>query len=374
MKIRRGRRNWLGIITAAWFAAGWASGRCVGEEGAEPDASKTQRRTDLDWPYSGMPENWLPWHLRQQPLPPREKVREVETQATQRVKRETPVDAQSVPLNLGGNDTLYGALLIPPLREGRCLPAGVGELQGRFEIDGASLKEDPASKFSQIDGRFSELTLRYRHGILDGLEASAEITSAGWRSGDDIFLVRENYQALIIDKDLAAPVITNLTLGGKLNLYTPARGATALALAGDVKIPLAGSHELATSGGVDGDVALLFSWNLRPVVLHANVGYVLTGNQKFPEGTQNLKDVWFISGGAVYTVNWWLALAAQLYVHGSAYDFIGKEMEKSVASIVVGPRFEIFSETMLEVGIGFGLTDSSSDWFVGVQLSRLIGW
>jgi hypothetical protein len=377
MKPRYGRGGRQIAAAAAWILAAGAAGLVAAEEKPAPAAPKAPPASEgktLDWPYSGMPEAWLPWHLRPQPVAGPEKPKELRSPAIDKVRRETPVEMLADPLDIGGNDTLYGALLIPTLREGRCLPEGVGELQIRFQMDGVKLDPDPAPAFVRLDGRFSEGAIRYRHGVVDGLELYGELIGSGWKANKDLFLVEKNYQPLIVDQDLAGPIVTNLVLGGKLNLWMPPRGDIAIAGALDVKIPLAGSDELATSGGADVALSLLVSWRVKPVVLHANLGGVFTGRQKFPEETKELKDIWFVSAGAAWPVADWVAVCAQVYAHASAYNFLGDEMKKPVAAIVLGPRFEILPETTLEIGGGVGFTDASSDWFVGVQLNHVIGW
>ncbi len=279
---------------------------------------------------------------------------------------------QSAPLNFGGNDTLHGAVLVPPLQSAFPLPHAILRVEARAEINGATIQESNGADFVQMDGRFHEASVRVRHGIFDRAELWAELTTAGWGLDNDLVLLDEGVLLPEDGEDISAAFLTNMNVGGKILAWAPDSGVGALSVALEAKLPVNNrSDKLATSGNADVALSLLGSWNFDPWVVHANLGYVMTGDYDFPGKTEPLDGLVFAGAGVVYPVSRWFAVAGQMQVHSSAFGFLDGADDPAV-TLTAGPRFELWGRWHLEVGVGVVVTPVSADWMFGIELGRTI--
>ena len=289
-----------------------------------------------EWdPFTWIDPAWHPWFSR---WPERRRETWVASEIPTQANVLAGAYLQSAPLALGGNDNLHGALLLPPLRSAWVLPNGTGEASFAFSTAANSVSESAGTDFVQMEGRFSEGVLRWRQGMFDFGELTLAVDSAGWGLDDDLILLDGGTLLPEDDEDISSEFLSNFQAGAKVRLYASADRTFAAAFAVDAKFPLPDREDtLSTSGESEVAAVAMVSWNLDPIVVHANLGYVVASEYDFPGKTEDLDDVITGGIGVAYPITRRLAVVGQAQVYSSAFGFLDG-LDGPVASLQAGPR------------------------------------
>jgi len=301
----------------------------------------------------------------------------------ERVRRDVRRRILSAPLKGGRNAFLHALVYIPPLRAGSGLavdvpgglsrPAGVkkGTASLSFELTGSREEEGT----HEIDTTHFESALNLRYAVTDLVEFHGSLC-ADLMAGDVDF----TWQGAPMEPKHRHEEIrlSRLVLGTKFDLLPLAGNLPDIWAALDFKIQ-ATDKDLADAGRPGVALSLLMSQAFGPVHVHLNVGWALSdGQENFPKvfnpATYENESIrvdrifhWGLSG--VWTLG--DAFALVLQVLGNTNGF--KELpflDSDVHVLAAGARY-LHASTFAELAGGFGLTSSSADYFLRLEIGVL---
>jgi hypothetical protein len=295
-----------------------------------------------------------------------------------------PTRISLAPLATGRNSLFHPLVHIPAFEGARTLGHKVWYVEAGYDFS--------TCKYNRIRGypglwlvfdgnMYHEAFLRVAHGLSEGLEARLLLTAGNLREGGADLVLADNSTApttyYVQPYDRRAD-IGDLVLGLKWNLTRtlwdrpvgdPETGMTLLV---DVKIPLAQNPEnFTSSGGVDFGLTLASSLYVGkfihyPVVGHANLGIVYPTDERYFGKSVQLDPALVYGLGLSLKFAGWGVLIAQL--QGNTSAFAGFWMLWTpVLTGHVGARWMI-GHFFLETGVGFPLSETSSDFSFQVHL------
>ncbi|MDA1044023.1 MAG: transporter [Verrucomicrobia bacterium] len=155
--------------------------------------------------------------------------------------------------------------------------------------------------------------------------------------------------------------ISDAALGAKLYLHEETRKFGETALLGQLSLPV-GDEEFS-SDGVDPSVVMAMSHTLvndYALGYSIGVGFLTHTNKSGKEDTDS---------SLLYGIQLERSYTEQIAAYAEVYGAQGLSADADLATLGVGVNHAVRQDIQLTAKVGFGLTDESDDWFVGVGIA-----
>lgn len=281
----------------------------------------------------------------------------------------------TAPLGARPLNGLNATVLVPRLEAADTISAGWG-LRAGFAFAENDFSDTSGTDSSDIDAQFRELRLGASYGFDEKTEVSLELPFAVWDG--DLSATKDGvnlYESNSHNTGLGDPL-----LEGKYRFWESPDGLTSAAAVLGVKMGIGDEDEYISTGGWDFALAGLITHRMTPWSLHGRLGYTFVGSEDAYRSAADLDVENVISLGfqAAYQISSRWAVLGGMDWHTNAFDDVGsvEGFDSDPWNLQLGARWyppvgDIEFPMGVELGLSFGLNDSSSDWglFLGVSKS-----
>ncbi|MHC5040002.1 MAG: hypothetical protein ACYTHM_22070 [Planctomycetota bacterium] len=277
------------------------------------------------------------------------------------------------PLAGGHNNFFHSLVYIPPLRAGTGLPSETGEISLSFE---ATRLDWPQEEGVEVEANHFEGNLNVRYSLTRMVEFHS-IVSGAILAGD-VALQWQGEDMVPADREERFR-LSRLVLGTKINLLPLGKKAPDIWLTLDFKIQ-GTDEELADSGRPGLAFGFLVTQSLGPFWTHWNIGWALSdGQENFPGVTNaattqeefiRVNRIFYWGLSIVWPLGTTVAVSVQAQGNTNGFtDLSGLSSDVHILSL--GGR-AVFQRFFTEVAGGLGLTTSSANYFLRLELGMLI--
>ncbi|MFH1422333.1 MAG: Ig-like domain-containing protein, partial [Planctomycetota bacterium] len=276
------------------------------------------------------------------------------------------------PISIKGNAFLHSLVLIPAMEEASTLKKGAVSLCIGYNYSKWEGEETVNISSVATDVAFKETYFRLAYGFSDKIEFRALLPYSGWQG--ELELIK-NGESVFERNDLSN-AFGSATIGVKYLIWD---NTSDMKLSASLTYkPVTGSEvDYLSTGATDTSIALMFYKKFELVSLNLNVGYTLVGEQNAfrKEADLTLNSITFFGVSAAYPIIYNIAAIAQIQGNTSMLSVDALDQlatcNDMILNGVVGVRYALSETTSIEAGVGFGLSDSSSDIIAHIALNLL---
>ncbi|MBI5360032.1 MAG: DUF3187 family protein [Planctomycetes bacterium] len=278
----------------------------------------------------------------------------------------------SSPMETSRNNMFHSTLNVPPMQGARTLPESHLVLMSGMEISQNNFSRYGSGGKNIYNARLYEWFMEANYGITHEFELTTKATIGFLSEIDkDVLIWQDNLQIVPEGQRSIGP--SDLYVGMK---WEPSRFRgedefSGLAIASSFKVPMAADEDMLTSGTVDWNINFIGSKRFDRLIFHGNLGYTfLFRGQSIFAKQINFNDFVTFGFAGVYMISDNMSLIAQIEGNTSAFANDIDVLNSAVTTLTAGLKYRLREDWLLQMGLGVGLGNQSSDFIGNFGLGR----